>query len=403
MAVFDLANSAQNCIDRFIGYWIDGVKIIFGEDAQPTDKAPIPFYASGTGYYQLQNSPIFNSSDIGGFSYATCAWEVCDSNLKIHCTGIPNSSRPAIWNDSVVAYWEAEPLKSRPNESYISENSIVSYGYHMTNNTAVPTCITGYDAQSNYFKNIIITDWYDSSQNLYRTGNITVIDNGSGVVDPVTYQKVGTVTRPIPDNSTQLHLPLANDAYWFFCGDLSGNSSLNVNFYNSFDSHNTNNSYYEDTTYNQYYNTYNVSVSPDLNFDIGVGPLGVAIGVGGVAGGGITLSPEIDFDDLIDILTPIVNDLNNNSNYDFDIQLHDFDYYMNNYNDYGDFYIEPLHQYDNLPHAQTFDGTVDLGDYPRVIGESVNTYMGLLPAGISVLLSAVFIIAIILDNLRGRR
>ena len=53
------------------------------------------------------------------------------------------------------------------------------------------------------------------------------------------------------------------------------------------------------------------------------------------------------------------------------------------YKDYGDFSIKPLHQC-KPPHAQTFDGTIDLGDYPRVIGASVKYYMGLLPAGISV-------------------
>lgn len=69
------------------------------------------------------------------------------------------------------------------------------------------------------------------------------------------------------------------------------------------------------------------------------------------------------------------------------------------YGDYSDFYIEKLHQYDALPAAPTFDGTVDFGDIPKVIGESANTYLGLLGAGMSALLCGCFITAFIVHKM----
>lgn len=69
------------------------------------------------------------------------------------------------------------------------------------------------------------------------------------------------------------------------------------------------------------------------------------------------------------------------------------------YGDYSDFYIEKLHQYDALPAAPAFDGTIDFGDIPKVIGESANTYLGLLGAGMSALLCGCFITAFIVHKM----
>ena len=69
------------------------------------------------------------------------------------------------------------------------------------------------------------------------------------------------------------------------------------------------------------------------------------------------------------------------------------------YEDYSNFYIEPLHQYDKLPSAPAFDGSIELGDIPKVIGESANSYLGLLGAGMTALLCGCFITALIVQKL----
>lgn len=115
-----------------------------------------------------------------------------------------------------------------------------------------------------------------------------------------------------------------------------------------------------------------------------------------IADGGAGLTYDDIYNMFNGIILPFIN-----TNQDTDIQFPTYDEIK--YVDMGDFYIEPLHQYDKLPTAPTIDGTIDLGDYPRVIGASANTFLSFLPASLSALLCAVFIIAIILDNLRGRR
>lgn len=134
----------------------------------------------------------------------------------------------------------------------------------------------------------------------------------------------------------------------------------------------------------------------------------IIINGGGIGAGGAVIAPVggLAFADVKFILDSLVDDLN--LHFDFGADgVAPLDYAPTldeiRYSDQGDFYIEKLHQYEQLPLAPAFDGTIDLGDYPRVIGESANTYLSFLPASLSALLCAVFIISIILDNLRGRR
>lgn len=134
----------------------------------------------------------------------------------------------------------------------------------------------------------------------------------------------------------------------------------------------------------------------------------IIINGGGIGGGGAVIAPVggLAFADVKFILDSLVDDLNLHFDFGGD-GIAPLDYAPTldeiRYSDQGDFYIEKLHQYEQLPSAPAFDGTIDLGDYPRVIGESANTYLSFLPASLSALLCAVFIISIILDNLRGRR
>lgn len=69
------------------------------------------------------------------------------------------------------------------------------------------------------------------------------------------------------------------------------------------------------------------------------------------------------------------------------------------YEDMGDFYIQPLHQYDTIPSAPTFDGTIDLGNYPTVLAESANTFLNFMPVTLSALFTAAFVVCVLLRKL----
>ena len=110
---------------------------------------------------------------------------------------------------------------------------------------------------------------------------------------------------------------------------------------------------------------------------------------------------DVTFKDVSDGLQHVVDQLNLILDSDTTLIIPTFDELA--YEDMGDFYIEPLHQYEPLPHAPVIDGTLDLQDYPRAVGLFAGAYLDLIPAGLSVLMTGIFILAIILDNLRGRR
>lgn len=69
------------------------------------------------------------------------------------------------------------------------------------------------------------------------------------------------------------------------------------------------------------------------------------------------------------------------------------------YEDVGDFYIEPLHQYDIIPVAPAFDGTIDLADYPTVLAEGANTFLDFMPATLSALFTAAFVACVVIRKL----
>lgn len=72
------------------------------------------------------------------------------------------------------------------------------------------------------------------------------------------------------------------------------------------------------------------------------------------------------------------------------------------YQDYSDFYIEPLHQYDGLPDAPTFLGELQLEEYPKYIGSAAQSLLDLLPGvGLSALCCMCFIIGLITSKIRG--
>lgn len=70
------------------------------------------------------------------------------------------------------------------------------------------------------------------------------------------------------------------------------------------------------------------------------------------------------------------------------------------YVDMGDFYIEPLHQYGNLPTAPTFETSLDLSTYPSTIGSVASRYIDFLPLSISALLAGTVIVSAIVSFIR---
>lgn len=407
--MFDILNPisygkrVQNVIDTFIDYWFTGVVELFGDDATPESKAPLPFYATGAGYWFSYNNVVSDTAPNNyGWSYCNVAWELRDANLKLTTSGIVDPNRPQSWKDAVMEYWGSEFIEHAPNTSYIETNSIIEYKYGFSSNSADPSTYYGINNQGQGFPFVITGTWKDFAGNTLSEFNKIAINSHTGVVAPSGDYTNGAVSNPV--SNYQLQLPLADDSYWFFVGDTSGNTTIETNFYNDFSTHNTNNTYYQNT-YNEFYNTYNVSVSPDLNFDIGVGPFGVAIGVGGIGGGGVVINPEVSFDDLLDILTPIVTDLNDNEAYgvDFDIELHDFDYYMSRYTDQGDFYITPIEQIPKLPQLPDLAETeIDIGSPLTIIGSSITSLFELYSGfGTSALLCFVFLLSVVVSRLRG--
>lgn len=152
-----------------------------------------------------------------------------------------------------------------------------------------------------------------------------------------------------------------------------------------------------------YHNTFNYTTNNgdtitvyygDNYIDLGIGPSG-ALGAGALVG--------FNYNDFKLIMDDLIDDLKINSpglEIPQDYQFPSYDDIK--YEDMGDFYIEPLHQYDKLPTAPTYDGTLDLQDFPRAVGLFAGAYLDLIPAGLGALMTGIFILCIILNNLRGR-
>ena len=126
-------------------------------------------------------------------------------------------------------------------------------------------------------------------------------------------------------DSNFFNLNRYDDSYWVTITPNSGNCRK---FYDQTENHNTNNQYLTDNSVQNYYNISWRVAWWSWDFNIGVGGGGFNISPVIPVGVAPIIAPELDFDDLIDILKPVVDDLNDNAGYDVDIQLHDFDYYV---------------------------------------------------------------------------
>lgn len=396
--------TAQNAIDTFIDLWIHGLDVLTGGDPVPDVQAPMPFYEAGQGYWFAYNSGVVSDTApmSYGWSYAMVDWVMYTKDeddripyIELECGGIENSSRPAEWNSAVLAYWNKDILEYGINEAGIINSGADYLGIQFRADTSDPSAVAGLKAIDPLF-------WYKDiiDAGVWRTFNGSVAGTFSRVTIQQRNDSYVYSGAPNPATGNHLVLPRTADGYWVSISHPQGNETLINNYYDTIKNHNENNEYVTNNDYNSYYNTYEITLKDGTDLNVGFGPAGFGIAVGGVAGGAVGIEPKIDFDDLIDILAPMVDDLNDNANYDIDLQLHDFDYYVSRYKDYGDFYITPLHQYDKLPAAPSFDGSIDLGDYPKYIGSSAQTFLNFMPAGISALLAACFIGCVIIRNLK---
>lgn len=403
-----IGKTAQNAIDNFIDLWLTGLDILTGGEPNEDTKAPMPFYCAGRGAWRSSNSNISGvEGENYGWSYAICDWQVysMDSTYDLHVdcnyAGLENPSRPAEWNAATLAYWNQDNNRITWNvdESYIINNQIDYFGYLFSADTARPSAISGFRIvgdSTEYYRELVYGKWLKYDDSVLAEAHMLQIVNHNVMPEYDNYRFAGALA-PITNNF--LNLSRYDDSFWVTVMPTGGNTSVANNFYDQTETHNTNNQYLTENNIENYYNTYEINLPDGMGFNVGVGgggfnisPITIPVGVAPI------IAPEIDFDDLIDILTPVVDDLNDNN--DYNIQLHDFEYYVSRYKDYGDFYITPLHQYDKLPAAPAFDGSVDLGDYPKYIGSAAQTFLNFMPAGLSALLAACFIGCVIIRNLK---
>lgn len=111
---------------------------------------------------------------------------------------------------------------------------------------------------------------------------------------------------------------------------------------------------------------------------------------------------DLTYDDFYDITNHIIDDLSVNLGDEWNgdnTPVHFPSYDDVKYGDMGDFYITPLHQYDKIQPAPSFDGTIDLGDYPTVFAEGATTFLNFMPATLSALFTAAFVACVVLKKL----
>lgn len=408
--ILSIGKTAQHAIDNFIDLWLTGLDFITGGSPNENTKAPMPFYCAGRGYWFTYNS---NVSDVPEYkrlwSYASCDWQIYtkdndrDLRLDIQYGGIPDSRQVDGWNSAVLNYWsqDSNHVLWNIDDAYIINNQIDYFGYYLPS-SSINESVSGFRIVGNTlekYPEFLYAQWDNFQGVKIAEAHKTRIVNQNFNPDPSSYTySIGAGVTPIDSN--YLNLPRTNDSYWvtIMPYDTTNQNVVN-NWYDKTENHNTNNQYLTENNVDNYYNTYEVNLPDGLGFNIGVGGGGINITPIVPVGVAPIIAPELDFDDLIDLLNPIVDDLNNNANYDIEIQLHDFDYYVSRYKDYGDFYIQPLHQYDKIGSAPAFDGTVDFGDIPKVVGESANAYLGLLGGTLSALLCGCFITALIVRKM----
>lgn len=109
---------------------------------------------------------------------------------------------------------------------------------------------------------------------------------------------------------------------------------------------------------------------------------------------------NVSYNDIADAFNLALTNLEENLPAEYDFPDIAFPSYTEiKYKDMGDFYIEPIHQYDKLPTAPHIDSNIDFGEYPAVLAETSTYFLNMLPATLSALLAATLVIAVLIRNL----
>lgn len=391
MAVWDEnpAQTIQKHIDNFLKYIQTGIDIQYGSDndnsQEPLNYTNIPIQFQGTCLRSCTAYQISGSSPngLGGDMYFKYDIEIkADGSEMISnpvllggsqffIENVDNNYYTNLWNDFNNCLYSCR-IKSELADGYLylpndaNNNNDFTKQYHLYKNDFDYTNIsdtefTGYS--SNTAQQLYIEPWnveYTISQSGYAWlhGDIcTVNSHGRSV--------------PNCNDSLSKHLATTQSPSMLF----TDNNTI-INNYTTYggNTYNTNNNY------NNVINTY-----AGDNYLV-VAPVTV------LANGEL----NFNFDDLVGALNVAVGDINDNLGYDITVPT----YEDLKYSDYGDFYIEPLHQLDKLPAAPEFDGTLDLRDYPTFYGTCVSTFMNILPAAFSAALAVGFVAVVLVNRLR---
>lgn len=391
----NIKEKGQSFIDNFIELWLTGARTILGQDPDYTDAAPIPLYESGKGVWFAYGSDV--GAGVGQFCYSDVTWALysqgkeTELNFDYDCMQIHDSNRNDAWNTAWYNYWDGDIIDFETNDSYIINNQIDFFGLWVQSNSSNNPNVSGFRYSGTELERYI--SW-NKTKWLKADGNTAILTATNCCI--INQQAISSNIQPVA--GVTLQLPRGESSFWTSVSIARGGETNVNNYYDTIKNHNENNNYYTTNGYTNYYNTYNYYNSDGVGFDIGVGPAGVAVNVVPVAGVVPVVAPTVDFDDLINILQPIADDLNNHLDGGDNIVIHELNWYLG-YEDVGDFYIEPLHQYDTLSPAPSFDGSIDFGDIPHFIGESANSYLSLLGTGMSGLLCGCFITALIVRKM----
>lgn len=217
-----------------------------------------------------------------------------------------------------------------------------------------------------------------NNNGVYNTNSMCQIYYGSAKYITGTDYWGSEILASYPDSTYLSGSPWDLEVIHYF-SDMPSviiNPSTNPNTIN-----NINNTFNQNNT-NNYNNTYTYN-NQTYNYNYGDNYITIYYPDG---------SDGLPFDDIRNIFNDTLNEL------DINVVMPDYDTIK--YGDMGDFYIEPLHQYDTIPSAPEFDGSIDLDVYPSFFGSSVSSLLNFLPNAISGLITATFVFCILVNRVK---
>lgn len=340
----------------------------FGSDEDnEAEPLVLPFIFNGSGVWS-ENINFFPNSPRNSY-HGTFIYDIHINGEEPPETYISTPVFQADYSNSQNNLSDAEEQRGVDYFSTVGDYYTIAEGTNYRKPISIPyrvdygTNLSYYNSQYNSF----------DANNLY---SITTVASFNG--QPFTKINIRPETSgrgSYYNRDSLLYLNYFKDKQFFTTG---GNSSFVDNTYNS-NTYVTN----EGDSITYYYNDWSVVL-----------PVGVGTGGNiGVGGAGVALSYndfKLVFDSLLDDLNIIGDDGNTLS----------FPSYTDiKYGDMGDFYIEPIHQYDKLPVAPQIDYDIDFAEYPAILAETATAFFNMLPVTLSALLAATLVIAALIRNI----